>query len=63
MRYSKWIKLGAVGLAALLIPRRSSRQSIEGTASNKNAKQADLATLGRSSESNSKNNKQGVTKD
>lgn len=26
MRYSKVLKLGAVGLALLLIPRRSSRQ-------------------------------------
>lgn len=60
MRYSRWIKLGAVGLAALLIPRRSRRQSVEVTAINKDAKQADLATLGRSSKSNSKDDKQNI---
>ena len=33
MRYSKVLKLGAVGLALLLIPRRSSRQSERDTPS------------------------------
>lgn len=52
MRYSKVLKLGAVGLALLLIPRRSSRNSERESpsqpSSNKQPKQqADDNTTGK----------------
>lgn len=57
MRYSKVLKLGAVGLALLLIPRRSSRQSERETPSQPNSnkqptQQADDNTAGKETDEN-----------